>query len=158
MHDRRKDCGLCLSTIAEDIVLGKKQGVPTPKLFKRYVSATGYKGNSRAFYMMLYRHMTNGHQKTLIPQTPQSTEPMSLEEYSNRLTQAVANDPEMWKGKKISHQAVIAAKRALIEQEKVKVQNDAMKNAFIAFFRGQGVKLPDGMVIDGDELLQSNTE
>lgn len=152
------ECLLCASSVATEIVEAKKLGVKTPKLLKKFQAATGYKGNTQAFYMILYRHIQSGHAITSPQKTPIPEGGYTLEEYTDKLMGAVMSNPDMFEGKKVSHQAVIAAQRAVIEKEKVKVQNDAMKLAIIAFARGQGMKLPEGVVIEGDELIEANTQ
>jgi hypothetical protein len=163
-----KGCRLCNFPRKDELVEAKRQGVTIAKLYKKWSPLMEYKGDKKAFYMILFRHMKyhlksplKGPDYSQVSQVPQvAPTPVgeaSLEEYAKKLMESAMKDPEMFSGKKISHQAVVAAQRALIEKDKVKVQNDAMKMAFVQLFRGRGTALPEGMVIDGDELLQSSS-
>lgn len=150
-----RTCKLCSSPYGEDVVKAKELGVKGKKLFKKWAPKVEYVGTEDSFYMMLYRHVKDNHYiPPPTPVVPQASE-LTLEEYSKKLMESAMMDPEMFTGKKISHQAIIAAQRALIEKDKVKVQNDAMKMAFIAFFRGNA-KQVGGEVIDG--LITSDSE
>ena len=158
MLDRRGEkCSICVSSVATELTEAKKLGVKTGKLYKKFVSATGYRGDQHAFYMMLYRHTAAGH-AAIVPQKQElAKEELTLENYAEKLLRRAMEDPEMMEGKKISHQAVIAAQKVLIEKDKVRTENNTLKNAFLQLFRGQGLRLPEGMVIEG-ELQQSDTQ
>ena len=148
-----RSCFICRSQYAREIRDAYDQGVVAPQIFKKYQSLLDYKAKLASFYQMLWRCKHDNHK---LPELPSVMGDGTFEDYAQKLMAAGMN-PDMFTGKKISHNAIIAAQRALIEKEKAKVQNDAMKIAMIAFFRGNGARLPEGVVIDA-ELIPSNTE
>lgn len=147
-----KSCLICKSPYGKEIRDSYSQGVQGPKLYKKYKEPLEYTATGKSFYQMLWRCKHDDHK---LPE-PERTSDYTLEEYTRKLMEAGMDNPEMFSGKKISHNAIIAAQRALIEKEKAKVQNDAMKMAMIQFARGSGLRLPEGVVLDG-EFIPSDT-
>lgn len=107
-------------------------------------------------YMKMGRHIKKKHGEKRIREE-MSISPdgeITFAEYEKKLLRAAMMDDDMFTGKKISHAAVIAAKRASIEEAKAKTQESALKFAMVRFLRGEGAHLPDGTT----ELIESNTE
>ena len=79
------------------------------------------------------------------------------ENYAEKLLSKAMGDPEMMEGKKITHQAVIAALKLLEERNKIRKEESVMKQAFMKLFRGKGVDLPKEVTDELQTVLKSDT-
>lgn len=153
-------CTVCQSPYKTEVEALLARGASVMEVSEKY---HGLFQNSRAnLYNKLNRHTRNKHNenggKPGRPRKEKETIGLDGEitfaEYEKKLLRAAMMDDDMFTGKKISHAAVIAAKRASIEEAKAKTQESALKFAMVSFLRGEGAKLPDGT----DKLIESNTD
>ena len=160
-------CLVCKSDYRAEIESYLKKNVSIPDITRRFWKVAGATKEVN-FYMALHRHVKKQHPIRFLDKTPIELPPIeknedgtpTLEGYAQKLLNTAMLDPDMFAGKRISHNAVIAAQRAVVEKEKVKNQGDALKMSMIQFLRGQGM-IPKGAtqeeVIDA-ELIESNTD
>lgn len=156
-------CQVCKSEYRGEIETLLKRNVAIPDIARKFWKVAGAIREVN-FYMALHRHVQKKHPFRFLDQSPiepseiQKSEDGSptLEGYAQKLLDTAFRDPTMFSGNKISHNAVIAAQRAVLEKEKIKNQGDALKMSMIQFLRGQGM-IPKGEVIDA-ELIESNTD
>jgi hypothetical protein len=113
------------------------------------------------FSIMLRRHIAKQH-PPLLADTP-IEEPVqgdTFEDYAKSLLK-MGMTPDLMSPQKVSHNNIISAKRALLEEKKLNNEMNAQKLAFLKFFRGSVV---EGEIVDGEDKsagtkdIPSNTE
>lgn len=134
-----------------------KMNVPPMEIAKKFHELVGV--TELNLYAKLKNHTKRKHGpvlNNLDPIKPEDVEngvvDVSFKEYSQKLLRTAMTNEEMFTSKKISHNQVIAAQRANIEEAKVKNQENALKLTMIKFLRGEGID--DA----GRKLIESNTE
>lgn len=158
MRSGRKYCKICVSPYRGEIEELYKRKVPMSDINRKYCKL--FDSNEINFYSTITRHINKKHPPII------RTEPIPIEErkhigfdeYADMLLQegavSVMTNPE-----KITHSAVIAAKRTQIEEAKAKNQIDATKLLMLKFFRGNAI---EGEVVEdvkqiGGETIPSDT-
>jgi hypothetical protein len=151
-------CNICKSDYRAEIDELIKRKVPMSEVARKYATLIGV--SVEALYQTLQRHIKKKHP----PMIKQEVVPMekrthvNFEEYADMLLQEGALQIGSNPGK-VTHSAVIGAKRTLIEEAKARNAIDAQKLAFLKFFRGNSTdaEIVDVKQIRG-ETLQPDTD
>jgi hypothetical protein len=145
----RKYCKICTSPYRGEIEELKKRKVSMSDIGRRYHKL--FNVNEANFYATITRHFVKKHPPVIKndPVPIEERKHIDFNEYADMLLQegasSIANNPG-----KVSHSHVIAAKRTLLEEEKIRNQSDALKMAMLKFFRGE---LVEGEVVDDTKQL-----
>lgn len=154
-------CTVCISPYRSDIEMLVKRGIPLMEISKKYHLL--FKNSEINLYNKVKRHTEKKHPPSLADPTPfkpeeieegAGSEGITFQEYAKKLLRFAMTSDDMYTGKKLSHNQVIAAQRALTEESKVKTQENALKFAMVKFLRGQGATLLD----EPTKLIEGDTE
>jgi|SRR5581483_88816 len=150
-------CTICTHEQRDEIEFLVKKNIPLMEIALKYHMTLG---NTRMnFYNKLRSHIKKKHPPLLKDPTPidpsnpqqEVVEEVNFKDYAKKLLKSAMNE-DMFKTTKISHNHVIAAQRAIIEESKVKTQENALKFAMVKFLRGEGVP------VDEQKLIESDTD
>ncbi len=144
-------CKICKSPLRQEIEYMVKRGISKSDVSRKYHTVFAIKEAS--FYNKLTHHLTNNH-PPLIDLTPPTKEeieertknPQDFKEYAEQL---LGVGFKMMNVDKVSHGNIIAAKRTLIEEEKVKGELTNQRLLLLKFFRGKEPEFIEGEVIGG---------
>lgn len=149
---RSRRCTICYSPHRGDIEYLSKKGISNLELSKKYHSE--FNVTQGRMYNKLRAHFLRKHPPLLAddPKAPELPVIHNFDEYAEKLLQTGFSE-EMLSAKKVSHSAIIAARRAQLEERKVQGMENAQKLMIMKFFRGNGQpKLP------GESGEQTDTE
>lgn len=151
-----RDCLICQSPHRKELDSLLKKRIPVFELVDAYYHffANLYK-NETSFSAALNSHYKKKHPPSLAEALPKNSiltkdiqpMPATTENYAQQLLEAGMDPVKIATAK---HADIIGAQRLLIEKEKLKLQNDALKLAMIKFMAGLSDP-EDEKVILGEE-------
>lgn len=158
MNTGRKYCIICTSPYRSEIEELQRRKVSLSDIGRKYHKLYGK--TYEQFYQTIGIHFRKKHPPVIVndPTPIEEREAVDFTGYADKLLQEgyrnVNNNPSSVKP---SH--VIQAQRTLLEERKIKSQEDSMKFAFIKFMRGKAI---EGEIVDvqpiREQALPANTD
>jgi hypothetical protein len=153
----RKYCKICKSPYRDEIEELQKKAIPMTDIARKYHSL--FSVSVENFYATLNTHINKKHPPVFRsdPLPIEERKHISFDEYADMLlqegAQSIISAPS-----KVSHSHVIGAKRAQLEEAKVKNQISASQLMFLKFFRGS----IEGEIVNdeptGEKALPADTD
>lgn len=162
-------CSICNGPVRDEIDLAIKRGAAMPEVARAYHVA--HNKTYDQFYPSLYSHVKKKHPPSVnsalkkvtvskLPPPPpapapgsqieplQNQQPVTIENFAQKLLEKGFTSEMMGK---VTPNVIIQAQKVLIEKDKLKVQNNALKFAMLKFMSGMADEA-DEKIIKGEEV------